>query len=103
MYNATLINDPNTNPLPLFALGNDPEVVNGTVSSAATAAVIDATNWAIVQLYASANCNIKVAASPTATATTMAIPGGQLLYFLVPPACKIAVLGATLQVTKHRL
>jgi hypothetical protein len=100
MPNDTLTTDQNGNMLPLFVLGNSPEIVNGTAASAASA-VIDATNFAIVQLYASADCNIHVAAAPTATTSTMAIPGKQLLYFRILPGDKIAVLGAILQITKH--
>jgi len=31
----------------------------------------------------------------------MAIPGGQILYYVIRPGHKIAVLGAKLQITVH--
>ena len=96
----TLVKDPNAQSIPLFVLGNDPEIVDGTSASAASA-VIDADDFTLVQLYASADCNIKVAAAPTATTSTMALPGSQILHYIVRPGDKIAVLGASLQITKH--
>ena len=100
MPNDTLSIDQNGNATPLFIPGGTFEIVDGTSASAASA-VISATNMAIVQLYATADCNIHVAASPTATTSTQAIPGKQLIYYKIRPGMKIAVLGAKLHVTTH--
>jgi hypothetical protein len=96
----TLIKDQNAQSLPLFVLGNDPIIVDGSTASASSG-VISTTDFTIVQLYASNDCTIKVSENPTATASSMAIPGGQILYYVVRPGHKIAVLGAKLQITVH--
>lgn len=96
----TLIKDQNAESLPLFVLGNDPIVVDGSLASASSG-VISTTDFTIVQLYASNDCTIKVSENPTATASSMAIPGGQILYYVVRPGHEIAVLGAILQITVH--
>ena len=96
----TLIKDQNAQSLPLFVLGNDPIIVDGSLASASSG-VISTTDFTIVQLYATNDCNIKVAENPTATASSMAIPGGQILYYVIRPGQKIAVLGAKLQITVH--
>jgi len=81
-------------------LGNDPIIVDGSLASASSG-VISTTDFTIVQLFASNDCNIQVSENPTATASTMAIPGGQILYYVIRPGHKIAVLGAKLQITVH--
>ena len=96
----TLIKDQNAQSLPLFVLGNDPLIVDGSLASASSDVISD-TDFTIVQLYASNDCNIQVSENPTATASTMAIPGGQILYYVIRPGHKIAVLGAKLQITVH--
>lgn len=97
---GTLIKDDNAHSLPLLGLGNDPIIITSTDTSVASA-VIDPNRSSIVRLFASADCNIKAGTNPTASATTMKIPGGQMLDFVVLAMHKIAVLGATLQITKH--
>lgn len=96
----TLIKDQNAQSLPLFVLGNDPIIVDGTLASAVSDVISD-TDFTIVQLYATNDCTIKASENPTATETSMAIPGGQILYYVVRPGHKIAVLGAKLQITVH--
>ena len=79
----TLIKDQNAQSLPLFVLGNDPIIVDGSTASASSG-VISTTDFTIVQLYASNDCTIKVSENPTATASSMAIPG-RILYYVVRP------------------
>jgi len=64
-------------------------------STACTSAFDDATE--VVRLYATQNCRVAFAASPSATSTSMYLGAGQAEYFNVPPAksFKVAAYGIT--------
>ncbi|HNX38743.1 MAG TPA: hypothetical protein PKI15_10335 [Candidatus Cloacimonadota bacterium] len=92
------ITDINGNVIPALGLGTAQEI-DGTSASAATAAVIHATENKICRLACTADVRIAVAASPTAVATGTLLPAGAVEYLVIPAAMKIAVLGGKLSIT----
>lgn len=98
--------DANGNPMPVFSpntkTANATIKVNGTAASAATAAVISATERTTVRLWADADCHIAIDATPTATTSDIPLSSGVETFMAIEPACKIAVLGANLYITKHK-
>jgi len=97
--------DDNGNPVPVFTMPITASTikVDGTSASAATAAVIHATQATIVRIVADSDCYLLAGASPTALndGTCMKMTAGQTEYFIVPPANKIAVIGGIMYITPH--
>ena len=91
--------DANGSAVPVFCPG---ATVTATPSggSAATAAVINATDEQIVRVVATAAVNI--AMGNTATANDMYLPSGVVEYYIVPANTKVAAYGtATVYITLH--
>ena len=87
-----LLLDPNGNPLPYIRPGATVKI-SPSGSSAATAAVIHATEECLVRIAVSAAMTLNFAASPTATTTDLFMPANTVDYFVIPAGYKIAALG----------
>jgi len=87
--------DDNGNPQPLIRLGATPIIVTSSGASAASAAVISATEDTPCMIQASADCHIWSAADPTATTSHVRLWAKVPYYFIVPSGHKIAVVGAS--------
>ena len=90
--------DQNGNPIPAFSLGTHQEI-DGTSASAATTAVLSATNDTLVRVCSTSDVRVLVGATPTALATSPLLPAGCVEYIIIPKANKIAVLGGKLSIT----
>lgn len=75
--------------------------VDGTSASAATAAVIHATQATIIKVAADSDCYLLAGASPTALndGTCMKQYAKTVEYYVIPPACKLAVIGGIIYIT----
>jgi hypothetical protein len=95
--------DSNGNPAMCFNMPDTANTlkVDGTSASAATAAVIHATDETIVRIVADSDCYLLAGANPTAlnNGTCLKMKSGTTDYFIVPPACKIAVIGGIIYIT----
>ena len=92
MIDEVLLKDANGVSIPVFCPGATVKISpNG--ASAATSAVINATDYQLVRIVATAAMNIAVAAAPIATATDMYLPAAMVDYLIIPKACKIAAIG----------
>jgi len=87
--------DDNGNAYPLIRLGATPIIVTSTGASAATAAVIHATQDTPCRITASADCHIWTAADPTATTSHIRVWAKTYLDFIIPAGHKLAVVGAS--------
>lgn len=74
------------------------EVVDGTSSSAASAANTQPS--CVVRIVANADVNILISSNPTATTSTAYLPAGVVEYVKLDVNDKIAVLGGKLYITQ---
>lgn len=97
--NKVLKKDANGEPVPIFCPGAT-VLASPAGGSAATSAVINATDEQIVRIAATAAVNI--AMGDTATANDMYLPNGVVEYYIVPKNVKVAAYGtATVYITLH--
>jgi len=94
--------DDNGNALPLFGMpitASTQAVVSTSTSAQST--VIHATAETIVQIAADGDCYLLAGADPTALSNGTCIKqyAKTVQQYVVPPACKIAVIGATIYIT----
>ena len=91
--------DANGHPMPVFNPGDaDPIIVaDGNKSD-----VIDDTYNTVLRLYAEDDCNIAMGADPTASATTIPLPGGVYTDLVCQAGYKVAVLGSDLYIMIHQ-
>lgn len=92
MIADVLLRDANGAPIPVFCPGATVKISPAGVSTA-TDAVINATDYQLVRIVASAAMHIAIAAEPTATNADMYLPAAMVDYLIIPKGCKIAALG----------
>lgn len=92
MIDEVLLRDANGSPVSVFCPGATVKI-SPAGASAATAAVINATDYQLVRIVATAAMNIAISAAPTATDADMYLPASAIDYLIIPKACKIAALG----------
>lgn len=97
--NKVLKRDANGEPVPIFCPGTTLKI-SPAAGSAATSAVINATDEQIVRIAATAAVNIAMGA--TAAVTDMYLPNGVVEYYIVPANTKVAAYGtADVYITLH--
>ncbi len=92
MIDEVLLRDANGSPVPVFCPGATVKI-SPAGASAATAAVINATDYQLVRIVATAAMHIAIAAAPTATTSDMYLPAAMVDYLIIPKGCKIAAIG----------
>ena len=92
MIDEVLLKDANGVSTPVFCPGATVKITPAG-TSAATAAVINDTDYQLVRIVATAAMHIAIAAEPTATNADMYLPAAMVDYLIIPKGCKIAALG----------
>ena len=92
-----LFRDGNGNVVPVLYPGTNEELDGGVASDAS--AVIDANHDSIVRICAVDDVRVLFGETPTALATSMAMPAGAVEYFDIPAGYKVAVLGGVATIT----
>ncbi|HRQ68392.1 MAG TPA: hypothetical protein P5031_07495 [Candidatus Syntrophosphaera sp.] len=92
MIDEVLLKDANGASVPVFCPGATVKV-SPSGASTATDAAINATDYQLVRIVATAAMHIAVAAAPTATDADMYLPAAMVDYLIIPKGCKIAAIG----------
>ena len=92
MIADVLLRDANGAPIPVFCPGATVKI-SPAGTSTATDAVINATDYQLVRIVATAAMHIAIAAEPTATNADMYLPASMVDYLIIPKGCKIAAIG----------